>query len=73
MWSSRSGTISRLRAGKALEQLLEDEAGGEDCFPALQGACQETYFRERPGRVPAQRQGPDAGVHEDVHRLRSRL
>jgi len=61
------GGITRPRAAEPLEQLLQDEAGGEDGYVAAKRTSELGDLRRALGRVPAQGQRPHAGVDEQTH------
>jgi hypothetical protein len=63
-----------LGPGEALQELLQDEAGRQECFAALKSPHQHPDLGSIGRPVPPQRERPDAGVDEKAHlRWRSAL
>lgn len=56
--------IAGVRAGKALEKLLEDESGREDRFTPFDCLNESLYLLRRSGGIAPEREGPHAGVDE---------
>lgn len=54
--------LSGPRSRKPLEDLLEDQTGGDDHLPRLQGVTQGLDFRQVGEDVPPESKGPHAGV-----------
>ena len=66
--------LGRSGPGKALQKLLQNQAGGEQRLTGLSRAHQFAYFRRREGRIAAKCQRPDAGIDEQAQwRERSAL
>jgi hypothetical protein len=63
---------SRLRPGKALQQLLQDQAGGEHLVCAFKRASKHFYGLGGSLSVAAESQRPDGRVNEQAHDLRAR-
>ena len=62
------------RAAEALEELLVDEAGGDEELAVRERSFQGADLGRRGGGIAAKREGPDARVHEERQaRERSRL
>ena len=61
--------LSGLRSGEALQELLENEAGGDHQPATLQGVTQCVNLRLIRGSVPAKGVRPHARVHEKAHGL----
>ena len=59
-------TVSR--AGKPLQQLLQNEPRGHQLFARFDGADQLTTFDRRGGCVAPERQGPNAGIDKEAQR-----
>lgn len=65
---------SRLGSGESLQQLLQDQTGCQNHVLAVQSAPQGGGLRRLRWAIPAEREGPHAGVNEEVQsRLRARL
>ena len=62
------------RTGKALQQLLQHKPGRDQHLAGFDGAPQFMHFRRRRRGIAPERQGPDAGIDEQVQpRERSAL
>lgn len=60
-----------LGSREALQQLLENESGGEKCFARRKGVAERGDLGARLRRIPPQCQRPNTGVDEQAH-LRER-
>jgi hypothetical protein len=63
---------SRLRPGKALQQFLQDQAGGEHLVCAFKRTSKHLYGLGGTPSVAAESQRPDGRVNEQAHDLRAR-
>lgn len=62
------------RARKALKELLQNEAGGEERVAGFDRTNQFAHFTGRGGRIAPQGQGPNAGIDKEAQwRVRSAL
>ena len=60
--------LSRLRAGKSLQQFLQDETRDYDSFSTFQRVTQYANLRGGRNLVAAERERPDARIDEQRHR-----
>lgn len=63
---------SRLRTRKTLEQLLKNQACGEDLISSVKRMLKQLDFGHGSHGVSAESERPDAGVNEQTHGLRVR-
>ena len=60
--------FSRTRAGKSLQQFLQDETCDDERFANFESMTQDANFRCRGSLVAAEGKRPDAGIDEQGHR-----
>ena len=60
--------LSRLRAGKSLQQFLQDQTRDYNRFTAFERVAQYVNLRGGRNLVAAEREGPDARIDEEGHR-----
>ena len=66
--------FARPRAGKSLQQFLQDQPGGQDSIATFEGIAQRRYLRGRRDLVASKGKRPHAGIDEQAHRrVRSTL
>jgi hypothetical protein len=59
---------SRARAGESLNQLLQDQAGGDDGLTAREGGAQGIDLRGGDRLITPEREGPDARIDKQRRR-----
>jgi hypothetical protein len=57
----------RFRSSETLKQFLEDQAGRENEFAALERPVQRDYMGLIGRCIPSQSQRPDTGVDKETH------
>jgi hypothetical protein len=60
--------LASFRPGESLEELLQDEAGGNYDFGPFEGSSQQVNLRHAGRSVSAKGERPDARVDEQTHR-----
>lgn len=63
--------VAGLGAAKALQQLLQHEPGRDDPLPRLKSITKSSDSRLAGGIISPQREGPHAGIDEEVHSART--
>src|SRR4029079_2873412 len=58
------------RAGKALQDLLEDETRRDNCLTRFYRSYERLHFLQRRTRIAPERERPDTGVNEQAHSRR---
>ncbi len=60
--------FTRTRAGKSLQQFLQDKTCGHDNFATFESVAQHTHLGGSGGLVAAECERPDTGIDEQGHR-----
>ena len=58
------------RAGKALQDLLEDEPRRDNCLTRFYRSYERLHFLQRRTRIASERERSDTGVNEQAHSRR---